>query len=81
MYTCCVLDGNIHIFTAAQRDDPYQKKTNILSFKYYNYGESTGTSSEDDLCTTYFFVYSGVMSERRNFMTGLLFYLYSGTWS
>jgi len=24
MYICCVLDGNIHIFTTTQRDDPYQ---------------------------------------------------------
>jgi len=26
MYTCCVLDGNIHIFTTLQRGGPYQKK-------------------------------------------------------
>ena len=26
MYICCVLDGNIHIFTATQRDGPYKKR-------------------------------------------------------
>jgi len=25
MYICCVLDGNIHIFTTTQRDGPYKK--------------------------------------------------------
>jgi hypothetical protein len=27
MYVCCVLDGNIHIFTTTQRDGHYQKST------------------------------------------------------
>jgi len=23
---CCVLDGNVHVFTTTQRDSPYKKK-------------------------------------------------------
>jgi len=37
MYICCVLHGNIHIFTATQRDGPYQGRTSILDGSVHCY--------------------------------------------
>jgi len=30
MYICCVLDGNIHIFTTIQQDGPYQISSSFV---------------------------------------------------
>ena len=32
MHICCVLDGNLHIFTTTQRDGPYKKKISCVYF-------------------------------------------------